>query len=152
MKRILSFILGLFMAGMVAGTATVATFPENAYAAGCDGKGLFLGLRAWYAGLSEADPSGKCAMKKPGSDGKEMSEYVWTIVLNVLFDISLLVGYAAIIFVVFGGFKYIMSNGEPGKVAQAKTIITNALIGFVIGILGTIIVNTILIVVGSAAS
>ena len=44
-----------------------------------------------------------------------------------------------------------MSTGEPPKVAQAKTIITNALIGLVIAILATVIVNTILIVVGSSA-
>ena len=45
-----------------------------------------------------------------------------------------------------------MSNGEPGKITQAKTMITNALIGLVIGILATIVVNTILVVVGGAAS
>lgn len=148
MKKILSFIFAMLMAG----TVTTVAFPASSYAADCSGENLFgLGLRAWYAGNAE-DVGGTCDMRKPGSSDAEMSTYVWTIVLNVLYDITLLVGYVALILVIYGGFKYIMSNGEPGKVVQAKTIITNALIGFVIGILGTIIVNTILIVVGSAAS
>lgn len=150
MKRILSLILGLFMAGTVAGTATVVTFPANAYAADCE-KTLLLGLHPWYYKLTETVDN-QCVLKKPGSNGADMSVYVWTVILNVLFDITLLIGYAAIIFVVFGGFKYITSNGEPAKVAQAKQTLTNALIGLVIGVLATVIVNTILVVLGSAAS
>ena len=145
MKKILLFIFAMFTAGAV---ATVA-LPADTYA-GCEDSHL-LGLRPWYAGLTE-EVNGTCDMKKPGSSDTEMSAYVWTIVLNILYDISMLVGLAAIIFVIFGGYKYIMSNGEPGKVAQAKTIITNAAIGLVIGILATVIVNTILVVIGSAAS
>lgn len=146
MRKILSFIFAMFMAG----TVTAVALPANTYAAGCDGPFL-LGLRPWYAGNVEMTSAGTCDMKKPPSDDEGMAKYVWTIVLNILFDITMLVGYAAIIFVIYGGFKYIMSNGEPGKVAMAKSIITNALIGLVIGVLATIIVNTILIVIGSAA-
>ena len=137
----------------MAGTVTTVAFPAKSYAAGvdCSGTNMLLGLRAWYAGIAEEN-DGTCDMMKPGSSDAEMSAYVWKIVLNILFDLSLLIGYAAIIFVIYGGFKYIMSNGEPGKVAMAKSIITNALIGLVIGVLATIIVNTILVVIGSAAS
>lgn len=146
MKKILSLIFAIFAAGSV---ATVA-LPANTYAVSCESQTL-LGLRPWYMGLID-DSSGTCDMKKPPSDSAGMSAYVWTIVLNILYDITLLIGFAALIMVVFGGYKYIMSNGEPGKVAQAKTILTNSLIGLVIGILATVIVNTILVVVGSAAN
>ena len=136
----------------MAGTVTTVAFPATSYALDCSGENVLgLGLRAWYAGNAK-EVNGTCDMAKPASDDASMSRYVWKIALNILYDITLLMGYAAIIFVIYGGFKYIMSNGEPGKVAQAKTILTNALIGLVIGVLATIIVNTILIVVGSAAS
>ncbi len=148
MRKILSFIFAMFMAGSV---ATVA-LPVNTYAADCSGvNNMLLGLRAWYAGLAE-DVSGTCDMKKPPSDGNGLAGYVWTIVLNILYDITLLAGLTALILVIFGGYKYILSNGEPGKIAQAKTIITNAMIGLVIAILAAVIVNTILIVIGNAAS
>lgn len=148
MRKILSFIFAMFMAGSV---VTVA-LPANTYAADCGGvNNMLLGLRAWYAGLAE-DVGGTCDMKKPPSDGNGLAGYVWTIVLNILYDITLLAGLTALILVVFGGYKYILSNGEPGKIAQAKTIITNAMIGLVIAILAAVIVNTILIVIGNAAS
>ena len=97
------------------------------------------------------------AAKWPAKDGKtasgdDLASFVWKIVLNISADIALLVGYAAIGFVIYGGFKYIMSTGEPGKVAEAKKMITNALIGLVIAVLATVIVNTILVVIGAAAS
>ena len=148
MRKILSFVFAMLMAG----TVTSVMLPADTYAADCSGTNILgLGVRAWYAGLAQ-DNGGVCDIKKPGSSDAEMSTYFWTIALNVLFDLTLFIGYAAIIFVIWGGFKYIMSNGEPGKITQAKTMITNALIGLVIGILATIVVNTILVVVGGAAS
>ena len=116
----------------------------------------FLGMRPWYMGLTETttDATGKssCIIKSPGGSEAELSTFVWTIVLNVLADLTLLVGYVALGFIIWGGFKYILSNGEPSKVAQAKTTLTNAMIGLVIAILSTVIVNTILAVFGGAAS
>jgi TRAP-type C4-dicarboxylate transport system permease small subunit len=34
--------------------------------------------------------------------------------------------------VVYGGYTYMMSTGDPGKVKQAQSIITNAIIGLII--------------------
>jgi hypothetical protein len=156
MKKILSFIMAMFMTSTIAGAATVATFPSGeVYADDCN-KILVFGLRPWYYGLaakySDATGGGQtCAVNKPGSDDAELAKFVWSIVLNISYDLALMVGYAALIFVVWGGFKYIMSTGEPQKVTEAKKMITNALIGLVIGVLATIIINTILIILRGAA-
>lgn len=145
MKKILSFI----MAVMLGATVTAATFPAgNVSAATCES--TFLGLRPWYMGLSK-EVNGSCMIKSPTEIGSE-AKFVWTIILNISADISLLVGYVAIIFVIYGGFKYIISTGEPSGVAFAKKTITNALIGLVISVLATVIVNTIIMVLGSNAS
>lgn len=151
MKKIASFIIATFLGALV----TVATFPAgNTYAGSCEK--TFLGMRPWYMGLTEEKPdsTGKttCVIKSPAGDGNSMANFVWKIALNIMADISLLVGYVAIIFVVWGGYKYIMSNGEPGNVATAKKTITNALIGLVIAILSAVIVNTIIMVVNGAVS
>ena len=50
-------------------------------------------------------------------------------VLNVVYG---LVGILAVIFIIIGGFKYTTSQGEPGKVQQAKNTIMYALIGLVV--------------------
>ena len=155
MKKIANLVLMLVL-GM---TVTTAILPVNTYALSpADCEKTFIGLRPWYAGLSDvkADSTGRdtCVIKSPGTltTSNPQASYFWTIVLNLSADISLLVGYAAIIFVIYGGYKYILSAGEPGKVAMAKTIITNSLIGLVISILATVIVNTIILVVGAGAS
>jgi hypothetical protein len=53
-------------------------------------------------------------------------------------------------FIVYGGYKYIMSNGDPSNVVKAKSTITNAVIGLIIAILSTVIVNTIFVVINGA--
>ena len=143
MKKILSFIFAI----MLGATVTAAAFPVgNASALECEK--TFLGLRPWYKGLTD-DSSGTCIIKKPEDNGE--AKFVWTIILNISADLSLIVGYVALIFLIYGGFKYILSTGEPQGVSTAKKTITNALIGLAISILATIIVNTIIMVVGGSA-
>lgn len=145
MKKIVSFILAVFM-GV---TATFAVFPAGTAYAACDDD--VIGFRPWYKGLTKS-VNGDCVIDYDKAKGDSLSSFVWRIVLNILVDLSVAIGYAAIIFVIWGGFNYIMSNGEPGKVAKAKTIIMNALIGMIIALLANVIVNTIISVIGGAAS
>ncbi len=104
-----------------------------------------LGLRPWYAGL-EMDQN--CTIISPKEDG--LTVFVWKIVLNVLADVFLVAGYLAIGFVIYGGIMYIMSAGEPGKVARGKQILTSAAIGLIITILANVIVNIVIGVLGEA--
>lgn len=159
MKKIVSLFMAIFMCGVMA-TAVIPAgevlAKKGKPATDSCSKTMFLGLRPWYAGLAE-NVNGSCVVKWPAKDGgtasgDDLASFVWKIVLNISADIALLVGYVAIGFVIYGGFKYIMSTGEPGKVAEAKKMITNALIGLVIAVLATVIVNTILVVIGAAAS
>ena len=50
-------------------------------------------------------------------------------ILNVVYG---LIGVVAVVFVIIGGFKYMTSQGEPGRVQQAKNTIMYALIGLII--------------------
>lgn len=157
MKKILSFLIMVFMCGVM----VTAVAPMNEVVAASPSKSdkctkTFFGMRPWYAGLTESK-DGNCVIKWPVKEGKkadgdQMAAFIWKIILNISADVSLMVGYVAIGFVIYGGFKYIMSTGEPGKVTEAKKMITNALIGLIIAVLATVIVNTILVVLGTAAS
>lgn len=54
-----------------------------------------------------------------------------------------LAGLASVFFITYGGFVYITSRGQPDKLANAKHIIKNALIGLVI-VIGAATLTSIL--------
>jgi ABC-type Fe3+ transport system permease subunit len=71
--------------------------------------------------------------------------------LNVLAGIGLavieillrIVAMVTVAFVAYGGFEYLISQGEPDKIQSAKNTILNAFIGLAIALLATVLVNFI---------
>ncbi len=59
-------------------------------------------------------------------------------------------GFTALVFIILGGIKYIMSGGDPKQAGAAKQIITYALIGLVLILLAIGIVNTIAYITGAS--
>lgn len=119
----------------------VALLPApNAAAADATCGTHFLGLPAWYDGLTAT--SGSCEIKSP-KDDEEVKAYVWTIVLNVLGLVLGLMGYLAIGFVMWGGIQYMIAQGDPGKVAKGKKTIMNAVIGLIISMTASILSGAI---------
>ncbi len=57
---------------------------------------------------------------------------------------SLIVGVAAIIMIIVGGFKYVTSQGEGANTAAAKNTILYAIIGLIVVALAQIIVTFVL--------
>ncbi len=65
-------------------------------------------------------------------------------ILLALFEIILRVGaLIAIGFVIYAGFQLMLAQGEPDRIKGARSTIINALIGLVITLLATAIVNLI---------
>ncbi len=54
------------------------------------------------------------------------------LVTQILPYVYGLTGIALLLYLIFGGFKYLTSAGDPKKVESAKTTLTQALIGFII--------------------
>jgi len=66
-------------------------------------------------------------------------------VVNVIINIlSVIVGVVAVIFLVLGGFRYITSGGDSGRVGSAKSTIIYAVIGLIIVAVAQVIVNLVL--------
>ncbi len=63
------------------------------------------------------------------------------VLLGIVSILLRIAGIVAIAYVVFGGVKYVVSQGEPDKVSEAKGTIINALIGLVITTLAVAIVS-----------
>ncbi len=59
-------------------------------------------------------------------------------ILNLVWGIG---ATLSVLFIVIGGIKYVLSNGDPGQVSSAKDTILYALIGLVVTMSGFAIVN-----------
>jgi hypothetical protein len=64
-----------------------------------------------------------------------------TLIVNLL---SVVIGFVAVIMIIFGGFKYITSGGSSEKVTGAKNTILYGIIGLVIVALAQVIVQFVL--------
>lgn len=72
-----------------------------------------------------------------------------TLVINIF---SLVVGVAAVIMIIVGGMRYIISGGDSGNVQGAKNTILYAIIGLVVVALAQFIVKFVLTKVGSSTT
>lgn len=68
---------------------------------------------------------------------------LWIIVLNLIEMLLQAVAYASTGFLVWGGFKYMKSRGDPSRIQNAKDAITNALIGLGVALGSVAIVSFI---------
>ena len=61
-------------------------------------------------------------------------------VANVFQVVFGIIGVLSVMFVAFGGFKYVISAGNPAGIRQAKDTILYALIGLAVGISANVII------------
>jgi len=97
----------------------------------------FLGFPTWYKYLSleEGSTVAQCSIKFDfQSDIPKVLLAIFEIVLRIG-------GIVAVGFVIYGGFQYILSQGEPENLKNARGTIINSLIGLAIAISATAIVN-----------
>lgn len=133
-KKLQTTILALAL--IVTGTLAMSTAAYAAPAAGGACGGRFLTFPNWYDGLTAAD----CTIQAPAGDPTKL---VWTIVGNVVEIILQVVAYVSTGYIIYGGFRYIISQGTSEGMAKAKKTILNAVIGLVIAIFSVAIVNLI---------
>lgn len=119
---------------LTAPSVIAATGAVSASNSKCADRG-FLGLPTWWRDLG-CDNNGKPKLGSPKD--------VWKIVLNVIEAAMMLAGYVAVGYVIWGGFKYVASDGDESRVAAGKKIITHALIGLFIVLGSVAIVNFVL--------
>lgn len=105
-------------------------------AANCTATSNFLGFPNWYRGLQ---CEGETVVMTRGQ--ADLGSVVTTIILNVV-DIAVRVSsLVALGFVIWGGISYMISQGEPGKLARAKDTIFKAIIGMVIATMASVFIG-----------
>ena len=91
----------------------------------------FLGLTSWDCGLAEFD------------NEDHLKSNILIITSNVFVDITVIAAYLVLGYVIYGGYLYIFSSGDPGKIAASKKTLTHAFIGLAIVMLASVILNAI---------
>lgn len=97
----------------------------------------FLGFPTWYKYLSFTERSAECDIT---FDYKTDSGKVLLAIFEIILRVA---GILAIVFVMWGGIQYQLSQGDSERLAKARSVIVNALIGLVITISATAIVNLV---------
>jgi hypothetical protein len=67
-----------------------------------------------------------------------------TLAKKVVNIFSIIIGAAAVIMILYGGFRYITSGGDSGRVGNAKNTLIYAIIGLVIVALAQVIVRFVI--------
>ncbi|MDO4902585.1 MAG: pilin [bacterium] len=133
MKKILYSLIAVF----VGASALNLVFSKASLAAGCDS--TFFGIPSWCRGLGEGD-----GVKPIGKDGISIQQFIWTVVGNISDGIFRIIGVIAMGFIIWAGFQYMIAAGDSGKVAKAKATLTNAIIGLIIAVGASMIVQLIM--------
>ena len=81
------------------------------------------------------------ACEDSGSANQEGINDLIATIINVF---SVIVGIVAVIMIIWGGFKFITSGGDSGRVASARQTILYAIIGLIIVALAQFIVRFVL--------
>jgi len=155
MKRYYTLLFGavlMFSVFIISPSMKAFAAPGDAAAGGaqagatngtCNGSGFFLGFPTWYkyldVGPSDGDP---CAVQLPkdsqgNADWSKAAPRIGLAIIDILLRLATL---AALGFVIYGGFRYITSQGEPDATASARQTILNAVIGLIIALLSSGIV------------
>ena len=122
-KKILFAVFAL--AAAVLGSLSTPLLAENATAANvCEHSGSPFGITRWCEDLPEnPDFTG-------GRDA--IAKYVITLAANLYGMITDIASYIAVVLVMYGGFLYMTSSGDPGKAMKGQKTIINSVIGIVI--------------------
>jgi predicted permease len=75
-----------------------------------------------------------------------------TVAARIVNIFSLIVGIVAVIMIIYGGFRYITSGGDSGRVGTAKNTLIYAIIGLIIVALAQFIVHYVLTTTSSSVS
>jgi hypothetical protein len=125
---------------VLAASVPALVVAPSAFAANAIQEGLCSGATtASESGSGLASGSGGCQAN--GTNTTQQIGDIARLIINIL---SIIVGVVAVIMIIVGGFKYITSGGDSGKVGSAKNTIIYAIIGLILVALAQIIVNVVL--------
>ena len=120
---------------LITSLTTNQTYAVNSQPAGnCN---TFLGMNSWNCGLGDWNVE------------SNIKTNIEKIIMNVGDAGVTIVGYVALGFIIYGGYLYMMSSGDPAKTMAGKKTITRAIIGLLLVALAKTIFGAILSAMGT---
>ena len=107
------------------------------FAQTCDTSTSFFGFPHWYKYLDGQGTGKECVPVF-----SKLSD-IWLIGLAVIEMLIRVAAIAALIFVVYGGVRYILSRGNPDKITASRLTIQDAIIGLIISIVAIVFIRYI---------
>ncbi|HYH36179.1 MAG TPA: pilin [Candidatus Saccharimonadales bacterium] len=140
-QKIKSYLLTATSAVMLmvpaVGVATLGT----AMAADCN-NGISNNI---VKGVNNSAPDNNGAAGQVGCSGTGVNDdSITNLAKRIITTFSIIVGAASVIMIIYGGFRYITSGGESGRVGAAKNALLYAIIGLVIVALAQLIIRFVL--------
>lgn len=126
------FSLVLTASAVSPAPAKAANFPTPVTQFAACSSGTFFGFPPWYACLPK-DPDGHPKLTK--------LDDVWLIAFPLLETGIKAAGYTALGFILWGGIRFIKSQGNPGEITAARDTIRDAIIGLIICVSSVAIVQ-----------
>ncbi|MGD8744555.1 MAG: hypothetical protein PVJ52_03110 [Candidatus Woesebacteria bacterium] len=106
------------------------------------GSGCGTRWECWYNALGQS--GGAFSFVSSGGEKATIAD----IISGLLLYLFPIVGLLLLLYLIYGGYALLTSAGEPKKVAQAKGVITTALIGFAIVFISYWIIQIVQIILG----
>ena len=89
------------------------------------------------------------ALSATSSGCPDESGTINSILGDIINILGIVVGIAAVLMLVVGGFKYITSGGDSSKTASARNTVIYSIIGLVIAVMAQVLVHFVLFRVSS---
>lgn len=137
-----------FLTG-VTGLSVVSA--NSVSAASCANQTFF--LPKWYDGLCDSQTGrimSPVALQSGASEDQNadttktgLSTFISKIAMNIVTILLTIVGYVSLGFIIWGGFKYMISGDSANGTSAAKKTILNAIIGLILSIMSVAIVKVV---------
>jgi Type IV secretion system pilin len=139
-KRIKYFFISacLFVSMVILVSALSSTALAADASASCTKTTTFLGIPSWYEYLNVQLDAGTGICQTTAPNGGNPIPFIALAVVDILLKVAALV---ALIFVVYGGFRFATAQGSPEAISKGKKTVINAIIGLVIAVLASQIVK-----------
>lgn len=117
------------------------TFLKN-FGATCEPGGFF-GFPTWYKYITDKMDPTTCTIITEG-DNKFTLMDIWLIVAAVIEMAIYLAGIIAVVMIIWGGFRLIISQGNPDSIKAGRNSVLYAVIGLVISISARALMNIVM--------
>lgn len=118
-----------FLSVLTLSVSSVALFSTHAYAD--VGDDLCSGASIDLDGEGSCDEEG---------DATKVNDAIASVV-NIF---SVIIGVAAVIYIIYAGFKYVTSGGDSNKIGSAKSTIIYAVVGLIVVALAQVLVRFVI--------